>query len=78
MLAVVGFVAVFALFLLLLLEQLLGLLEVLLGLLAQAFEALQLMRYFNEFLSEQPLESDIFTDPDKVGCVFFEKAFLIL
>ncbi|KRY35048.1 Exocyst complex component 5 [Trichinella spiralis] len=32
---------------------------------ARAFEAYQLMVHFNEFLSDQPLESETFTDPDK-------------
>ncbi|KRZ25579.1 Exocyst complex component 5, partial [Trichinella pseudospiralis] len=33
---------------------------------ARAFEAYQLMVHFNEFLSDQPLESETFTDPDKL------------
>lgn len=34
---------------------------------ARAFEALQLMRHFDEFLTaDQPLTSPIFTDSDKV------------
>jgi hypothetical protein len=33
---------------------------------ARAFDALQLMRHFDEFLAEQPLNSPIFTDPDRV------------
>ncbi|MFH4979284.1 hypothetical protein AB6A40_005993 [Gnathostoma spinigerum] len=33
---------------------------------AHAYEALQLMKYFEEFLAEQPLSSDIFTDPDRL------------
>lgn len=34
---------------------------------ARAFEALQLMRHFDEFLADQPLNLPIFTDPDRVG-----------
>lgn len=33
---------------------------------ARANEALQLMKHFDEFLADQPLSSDIFTDPDRV------------
>ncbi|CDW52694.1 Ion trans 2 and Sec10 domain containing protein [Trichuris trichiura] len=33
---------------------------------ARAYEAFKLMTHFNEFLSDQPLESDTFTDPDKL------------
>uniref|UniRef100_A0A5S6QY35 Exocyst complex component 5 n=1 Tax=Trichuris muris TaxID=70415 RepID=A0A5S6QY35_TRIMR len=33
---------------------------------AKAYEAFKLMMHFNEFLSDQPLESDTFTDPDKL------------
>lgn len=34
---------------------------------ARAFEALQLMRHFDEFLaSDQPLNSPIFTDPERL------------
>ncbi|VDN23321.1 unnamed protein product [Gongylonema pulchrum] len=33
---------------------------------ARANEALQLMRHFDEFLADQPLSSDIFTDPDRL------------
>ncbi len=33
---------------------------------SRADEALQLMQHFNEFLSDQPLESEIFMDPDRV------------
>ncbi|MCP9260594.1 Exocyst complex component 5 [Dirofilaria immitis] len=33
---------------------------------ARANEALQLMKHFDEFLADQPLSSDIFTDPDKL------------
>uniref|UniRef100_A0A914W432 Exocyst complex component 5 n=1 Tax=Plectus sambesii TaxID=2011161 RepID=A0A914W432_9BILA len=33
---------------------------------ARAFEALQLMKHFDEFLTDQPLHSDVFTDPDKL------------
>lgn len=36
---------------------------------ARASEALQLMKHFDEFLADQPLSSDIFTDPDRVGFV---------
>lgn len=37
---------------------------------ARAFEALQLMRHFDEFLADQPLNSLIFTDPDRVFFYF--------
>uniref|UniRef100_A0A8R1XRS8 Exocyst complex component 5 n=1 Tax=Onchocerca volvulus TaxID=6282 RepID=A0A8R1XRS8_ONCVO len=33
---------------------------------ARANEALQLMKHFDEFLADQPLSSDIFTDPDRL------------
>jgi hypothetical protein len=33
---------------------------------ARALEALTLMQHFNEFHTEQPLESDVFTDPDRL------------
>ncbi|KAL3122895.1 hypothetical protein niasHT_010295 [Heterodera trifolii] len=33
---------------------------------ARAFEALQLMRHFDEFLADQPLNSALFTDPDRL------------
>uniref|UniRef100_A0A914YTC5 Exocyst complex component 5 n=1 Tax=Panagrolaimus superbus TaxID=310955 RepID=A0A914YTC5_9BILA len=33
---------------------------------ARAFEALQLMKHFEEFLADQPLHSPIFTDPDRL------------
>lgn len=33
---------------------------------SRAFEALQLMKHFNEFLADPPFESDVFTDPDRV------------
>jgi len=33
---------------------------------ARAFDALQMMRHFDEFLAEQPLHSAVFTDPDRV------------
>lgn len=33
---------------------------------ARAFDALQLMRHFDEFLVEQPLNSQVFTDPDRL------------
>jgi hypothetical protein len=34
---------------------------------ARAYDALQLMRHFDEFLADQPLSSPIFTDPDRVN-----------
>jgi hypothetical protein len=34
---------------------------------ARAYDALQLMRHFDEFLADQPLSSPIFTDPDRVS-----------
>ena len=34
---------------------------------ARAFEALQLMRHFDEFYADQPLSSPIFTDTDRVN-----------
>jgi hypothetical protein len=36
---------------------------------ARAFDALQLMKHFDEFLSDQPLLSDLFNDVDKVRIV---------
>ncbi|CAK5089453.1 unnamed protein product [Meloidogyne enterolobii] len=33
---------------------------------ARAFDALQMMRHFDEFLAEQPLHSAVFTDPDRL------------
>jgi hypothetical protein len=33
---------------------------------SRAHDALQLMLHFNEFHTEQPLQSDVFTDPDRV------------
>ncbi|VDN02421.1 unnamed protein product [Thelazia callipaeda] len=33
---------------------------------ARANEALQLMKHFDEFLADQPLSSEIFTDPDRL------------
>ncbi|TMS39592.1 hypothetical protein L596_006090 [Steinernema carpocapsae] len=33
---------------------------------ARAYDALQLMKHFDEFLADQPLSSDIFTDPDRL------------
>ncbi|KAI6216978.1 Exocyst complex component 5 [Aphelenchoides fujianensis] len=33
---------------------------------ARAFEALQLMKHFDEFFADQPLSSPIFTDPDRL------------
>lgn len=33
---------------------------------ARAYDALQLMRHFDEFLAEQPLNSPMFTDPDRL------------
>uniref|UniRef100_A0A7E4UZB6 Exocyst complex component 5 n=1 Tax=Panagrellus redivivus TaxID=6233 RepID=A0A7E4UZB6_PANRE len=33
---------------------------------ARAFEALQLMQHFDEFLADQPLHSPVFTDPDRL------------
>ncbi|KAI6176323.1 Exocyst complex component 5 [Aphelenchoides bicaudatus] len=33
---------------------------------ARAYDALQLMKHFNEFLADQPLSSPIFTDPDRL------------
>ncbi|VDK52641.1 unnamed protein product [Anisakis simplex] len=33
---------------------------------ARASEALQLIKHFDEFLADQPLNSDIFTDPDRL------------
>ncbi|CAD5227094.1 unnamed protein product [Bursaphelenchus xylophilus] len=33
---------------------------------ARAFEALQLMKHFDEFMADQPLSSPIFTDPDRL------------
>jgi hypothetical protein len=33
---------------------------------ARAYDALQLMKHFDEFLVDQPLSSSIFTDPDMV------------
>uniref|UniRef100_A0A915HR75 Exocyst complex component 5 n=1 Tax=Romanomermis culicivorax TaxID=13658 RepID=A0A915HR75_ROMCU len=32
----------------------------------RTFDALQLMKHFNEFLADHPLESEIFTDPDRL------------
>lgn len=40
---------------------------------ARAFEALQLMRHFDEFMADQPLSSPVFTDPDRVGYCIFTK-----
>ena len=37
---------------------------------ARAFEALQLMQHFDEFLADMPLHSPVFTDPDRV-CVLY-------
>jgi hypothetical protein len=34
---------------------------------ARAYDTLQLMRHFDEFLADQPLSSPIFTDPDRVS-----------
>ena len=33
---------------------------------SRAHDALQLMLHFNEFHMDQPLQSDVFTDPDRV------------
>uniref|UniRef100_A0A1I7XD76 Exocyst complex component 5 n=1 Tax=Heterorhabditis bacteriophora TaxID=37862 RepID=A0A1I7XD76_HETBA len=33
---------------------------------SRAYDALQLIQHFDEFLSDQPLNSMIFTDPDKL------------
>lgn len=35
----------------------------------RAFDALQMIQHFDEFLSDQPLNSMIFTDPDKVRVI---------
>ena len=34
------------------------------GLRSRSYETLQLMIHFNEFISDQPLQSEVFTDPD--------------
>lgn len=34
---------------------------------SRADEALQLIKHFNEFMADQPLSSEIFTDPDRVS-----------
>lgn len=43
---------------------------------ARANEALQLIKHFDEFLADQPLSSEIFTDPDRVGIGLFMHAFV--
>ena len=43
---------------------------------ARAFDALQMMRHFDEFLAEQPLHSAVFTDPDRVKIIIKKILFL--
>lgn len=39
---------------------------------ARAFEALQLMQHFDEFLADMPLHSPVFTDPDRVNFIIYD------
>lgn len=38
----------------------------------RAADALQLISHFDQFLSDQPLNSTIFTDPDKVRLFYYK------